>query len=98
MRLTNAITISALLEAQTPVRHHDRVSDSGCILLGNSLRLGASHEVQIQHTSEEVVLEILLSRCCLVDDDVFAIAVQEEHAMRVARCTVIVVDLVGYEL
>ena len=86
-----AVTIAAVVKAETPVGHHGRESGDLGVLLSNLNGAGTGHEVEVEDTTESVVLKILLTPTILVDDDVHTVGVEEEDAVA-ARLAVLVVD------
>jgi hypothetical protein len=64
------------------------------ILLHSGHRSRTGNKVEIKHATNGVVLEILVARSVLVDQDVHAIGVEEQDTMR-ARSTVLKVERVS---
>lgn len=80
LRLEDRI-LPALVEAETPVRLHRGLADDVRVLLGHLGRAGAGEEVVVHDTAERVVLEELAALLGVVDDDVHAVGVHEEHSV-----------------
>jgi hypothetical protein len=76
------IAISAVVEAEAPVRHHDWQSYNFGILLRDSNRGGSSNKVEVQNSSKSIVLQVLILAVSVIDLDVHAVRVKEEHSMR----------------
>lgn len=85
------ISISAVVVAKTPVWHHGGQTRDFGILLRDSYWSWSSDEIEVQHTSEGVVLQVLVLAVGVVNLDIHAIGVEEEDAMA-ARGPVLVVD------
>jgi hypothetical protein len=91
------VPILALMKTEPPVWHHGSLANNFRVLL-RSLDWGwASEEVQIQHTTKGVVLEVLTTGCAvtaisLVDLDVHTVGIEEEDGVGTILATMIVVD------
>lgn len=70
------------MEAQTPVWLHGWETSKLAILLNSRHRSRSSNEVEVKYTTNGVVLEILIARGVLVDQDVHSIRVEEQDAVR----------------
>ena len=85
------ISISAVVVTKTPVRHHGGQTRDFGILLRDSYWSRSSNEIEVQDTSEGVVLQVLVLAVGVVNLDIHAIGVEEEYAMA-AGGPVLVVD------
>ena len=89
------VTEATLMKTERPVWHLSRKSDDVCVLTGNLRRvaLAAGEEVEVEHATNDVVLERRARTLSVVDLDVHTVGVSEEHAMCASR-TVLEVDRV----
>ena len=67
------ISVSAIVESKSPIGHHNGQAHNLGILLRNSNRARASHEIEIEHTTKGIVFQVLISAIGIVDLDVHAI-------------------------
>lgn len=74
-----SISVFALVESKTPVRCHQRQLSDFRVLNSNVLGRWASHEVEVQNTTNDVVFQSLAA--LVVDVDIHAIGVQEEDTV-----------------
>jgi hypothetical protein len=72
------------MEAQSPVRLHRRQSDDLRVLLDHLSRAGPGKEVEVEDTTHGVVLEVLARLLGVVDEDIHAVGVEQEDAVRAA--------------
>lgn len=63
-------SISALVEAESPVRHQCTLANNLGILLCGLHGRGTSHKVKVEYAAEDVVFQELL--LCIIDFDVHA--------------------------
>jgi hypothetical protein len=78
------------MEPQSPVRLHGRKSDNLSILPTDLNRTRSSDEVEVQHTTQTVILQILpLFR--LINKNIHSIRVQKEDSMG-ARSPMLEID------
>lgn len=77
----------------TPVWHHCSLSNDFRVLLRDLDRCGAGHEVKVQDTTRQVVLQVLT--VCVIDLKVHAIGVEEEDTVGAILAAVIEVNWVG---
>jgi hypothetical protein len=86
-----SVSVSALVQAKAPVGHHNGQASDFSILLADLRRSLTSHEVEINDTTKDVVLEVLLT-VLDVNLDIHAGAGQKEDTMSAALATVLEVD------
>lgn len=77
-----------------PVGLHRRQTHNFRVLLSHILGCRASQEIEIQNTSNGVVLQVLASIISLINLDIHAVGVQEEDAVCTIVTTVVHVDRV----
>lgn len=73
------VSVSALVEAKSPVRAHQWVLSDLRVLNGDVARRRSSNEVKVKDTANDVVLKVLATS--VIDVDVHAIGVQEEDTV-----------------
>ena len=78
--------VTAPMEAQTPVGHHNRQANDLTVLLSNVDRAWTSQEIEIDNATECIIFQILSCRGGIVDLDVHTVAVEEKDAMRFVGC------------
>ena len=76
--------VPALMKTETPVWHHDRLTNDFAILPSDVKRARASNNVQVNDTSDHIILEILPTGAGVVDLEIHAIAIQHENSMGLA--------------
>ena len=87
-------SISALVEAKPPIRHHGGLTNHIAVLPSDVDRARASKDVEVDHPANHVVFEILPSRIA-VDLEIHTIAVQHENPMSITTAlTILEVDWV----
>lgn len=64
------------------------------VLLTDVFRSRSSQEVKVKNTSQDVVFQVLLTVCRLVDFDIHTIRVQQENSVRTSFATVVNIDRV----
>lgn len=84
------VPVSTLVETESPVRHHGWKADDVRVLLGDLDGVGAGEEVEVENTTDDIVLETVLL-AGVAEFDVHPVGVQEKHAVG-ARGAVLKVD------
>lgn len=82
------VAVAAVVVAQSPVGLHGGGSGDGAVLLDGFDGGLAGEEVEVEDAAEGVVLEVLGALGVLVDHDVHAVRVYEEHAVGARRAVV----------
>jgi hypothetical protein len=89
-----SVSIATLVEAESPVGHHDGQTSNFSILLADLCRSLTRHEVEVNDTAKNVVLKVLLA-VLDVNLDIHAGAGEEEDTMSTTLAAVLEVDRVG---
>jgi hypothetical protein len=85
-----AVTVLALVRAETPVRHHGGKAGQGGVLGCDFLGPRTSKEVEVKNTTQSVVLKILALR--VVDLDVHTLGAGQEDTVGAVLAAVVKVD------
>ena len=81
------------METKAPVGHHDWRANNLAILLSNLNRTWAGEEIKVHNAAKSVVFKILPGLRCVVDFEIYAVAVEEKDTMGfIAARTVLKVD------
>ena len=86
------ISISALMKAESPIRHHRSLSDDLAVLLGYIDWSWTGEKVHVYDTSERIIFKVLTVG--VVDFNIHPIRVQQKDAVRFVGATMLKVDRV----
>lgn len=72
--------------AESPIRHHGALANNLTILPRDIRRRGTSHEVEVQHAAQNIVLQEL--PLAIINHDIHPIRIEDEHAVSAALTVV----------